>query len=85
MTARPIGLDGTPVSLLDGCLICGCMQDLARKFVAQNPRINVGRVRTVISMKIAPTNTNAPHPEEGVAGFGGGLRNLPLDKFTWSL
>jgi hypothetical protein len=38
-----------------------------------------------ISMKIAPTNTNAPHPEEGVAGFCGGLRNLALDKFTWSL
>jgi hypothetical protein len=36
-------------------------------------------------MKIAPTNTNAPHPEEGVAGFWGGLRNLALDKFTWSL
>jgi hypothetical protein len=33
MTARPIGLDGAPVSLLDEILIRGCMQDLARKFM----------------------------------------------------
>jgi hypothetical protein len=36
-------------------------------------------------MKIASTNTYAPHPEQGVAGFWGGLGNLALYKFTWSL
>jgi hypothetical protein len=85
MTARPIGLDGAPVSLLDEILIRGCMQDLARKFMTQNPRISIGRMGPTIGMKIAPTNTDAPHPEEGIAGFWGGLRNLTLDEFTWSL
>jgi hypothetical protein len=36
-------------------------------------------------MKIAPTNAYATHPDQGVAGFWGGLRNLALYKFTWSL
>jgi hypothetical protein len=36
-------------------------------------------------MKIASTNTYPPHPEQGVAGFRGGLGNFALYEFTWSL
>jgi hypothetical protein len=34
IAARPIGFDGTPVSLLDGALISRCLQHLAGKFMA---------------------------------------------------
>jgi hypothetical protein len=85
MATCPIGLDGTPVSLLDGVLIRGCLQHLAGKFMAQYPRIRIDWMGTVISVKVAPTNTHAPHPDQRVTSFREGLRNLALYEFPWGL